>query len=75
MLGETEDLNDDEDVEWGLLLPKTPVAAHPADMVRGSVPPDVLSALEQDLCEHGHGSQSPSANQVSAVQEYTGSGN
>ena len=24
---------------------------HPADMVRGSVPPDVLSALEQDLCE------------------------
>ena len=60
--GETEDLNDDENVEWGLLRPEAPVAAHPADMVRGSVPPDVLSALEHDL------SSDNSA-------EFTGSGN
>ena len=66
--GEREDLNEDDNVEWGLLPPESPVAAHPADIVRGSVPPDVLSALEQDLCEQGHGSRSPSANQVSTVQ-------
>ena len=50
-------------VEWGLLPLEAPVA-DPADVVHGSVPPDVLSALEQDWCEHDLGSQSPSANQL-----------
>ena len=43
-----EDLNSHDDVEWGLIPPPT-----------HSVPLDVLSALEQDLCENVHGSQFP----------------
>ena len=67
--GEMEDLNGKENVEWGLLLPGAPVAAQtPLDAVRANVPPEVLSALEQDLCEHDHGIRSPSATQVSTVQ-------
>ena len=49
---EMEDLNSNEDVEWGLTPPPRTVQT-PSH----SVPLDVLSALEQDLCENVHGSQ------------------
>ena len=65
-----EDLNGEENVEWGLLPPGIPVAVQtPLDVVRASVPPYVLSALEQDMCEHDHGSRSPSATQATTVQD------
>ena len=69
------DLNGEENVEWGLLLPGAPVAAQtPVDVVRASVPPDVLSALEQDLCGHDHGSRSPSARQQCRIHRFRKSG-
>ena len=53
--GEMEDLNGAENVEWGL----TPLPG-PVQTTSHSVPVDVLSALEQGLCEDVPGSRSPS---------------
>ena len=52
----------------GFVASGAPVADQtPADVVRGSVPSDILSALEQDLCEHSWKPISV-AIQVSTVQ-------